>query len=63
LWCSTLRESITKYRNIIIDILQIQEALCGFQLDEVIINLNGEFYADHRIIVGQLDPNKGDDED
>ena len=41
----------------------IQESICGFLLDEV-INLNGEFYADPRISVGRLDPNKNlsDDE-
>jgi hypothetical protein len=40
----------------------IQEALCGFLLDEV-INPKGEFYADHRISVGRLDPNRADDND
>ena len=35
----------------------IQESICGFLLDEV-INPNGEFYADSRISVGRLDPNK-----
>jgi hypothetical protein len=42
----------------------IQEALYGFLLDKI-INPKGEFHADHRISVGQLDPNrgKGDDED
>ncbi|RLM61293.1 hypothetical protein C2845_PM14G08230 [Panicum miliaceum] len=40
----------------------IQEALCEFLLDEV-INPKGEFYADHRISVGQIYPNKGDHED
>ena len=35
----------------------IQESICGFHLDEV-INPNGEFYADPRISVGRLDPNK-----
>jgi hypothetical protein len=40
----------------------IQEALCGFLLDEV-INSKGEFYADHRISVGQFDPNRADDDD
>ena len=41
----------------------IQESICGFLLDEV-INPNGEFYADPRISVGRLDPNKNlsDDE-
>jgi hypothetical protein len=40
----------------------IQEALWGFLLDEV-INTKGEFYVDHRISVGQLDPNRADDGD
>jgi hypothetical protein len=31
----------------------IQEEICGFLLDEV-INPKGEFYADHRISLGQL---------
>ena len=35
----------------------IQESICGFLLDEV-LNPNGEFYADPRISVGRLDPNK-----
>jgi len=35
----------------------IQESICGFLLDEV-INPNWEFYADSRISVGRLDPNK-----
>ena len=35
----------------------IQESICGFLLDEV-INPNGEFYADPRISVGRVDPNK-----
>jgi hypothetical protein len=39
----------------------IQESLCGFLMDEV-INSAGEFYADHRISMGQLDENKEDDE-
>jgi hypothetical protein len=39
----------------------IQESLYGFLMDEV-INSAGEFYADHRISVGQLDENKEDDE-
>jgi hypothetical protein len=39
----------------------IQEPLCGFLMDEV-INPAGEFYADHRMSVGQLDENKEDDE-
>jgi hypothetical protein len=40
----------------------IEEVLCGFLLDEI-INPKGEFYADHRISVGQLDPNRGEDDD
>jgi hypothetical protein len=40
----------------------IQEAHCGFLLDEV-INSKGEFHTDHRISVGQLDPNRGEDDD
>ena len=45
----------------------IQESICGFLLDEVInqvINPNGEFYADPKISVGRVDPNKdiSDDE-
>ena len=41
----------------------IQESIYGFLLDEV-INPNGEFYADPRISVGRMDPNKdiSDDE-
>jgi hypothetical protein len=39
----------------------IQESLCGFLMDEV-INPAGEFYADYRISVGELDENKEDDE-
>ena len=41
----------------------IQESICGFLLDEV-INPNGEFYADPKICVGRVDPNKdiSDDE-
>ena len=41
----------------------IQESICGFLLDEV-INPNGEFYADTKISVGRVDPNKdiSDDE-
>ena len=35
----------------------IQESIYGFLLDEV-INPNGEFYADPRISVGRVDPNK-----
>jgi hypothetical protein len=40
----------------------IQEALGGFLLDEF-INRNGEFYADHRISVGQLDENREQNDD
>jgi hypothetical protein len=40
----------------------IQEGLYGFMLNEV-INPNGEFYADHRVSVGQFDENRDDDED
>jgi hypothetical protein len=39
----------------------IQEALCGFLLNEV-INPMREFYSDHRISLGQLDPNRADDD-
>ena len=41
----------------------IQESICGFLLDEV-INPNGEFYADPKISVGRVGPNKdiSDDE-
>ena len=41
----------------------IQESICGFLLDEV-INPTGEFYANPRISVGRVDPNKdiSDDE-
>jgi hypothetical protein len=39
----------------------IQESLYGFLMDEM-INPVGEFCADHRISVGQLDENKKDDE-
>ena len=41
----------------------IQESICGFLLYEV-INPNGEFYANPKISVGQVDPNKdiSDDE-
>ena len=35
----------------------IQEAICGFILDEV-INPTGEFYANPRISVSRADPNK-----
>ena len=35
----------------------IQESMCEFLLDEV-INPNGEFYADPKISVGRVDPNK-----
>jgi hypothetical protein len=38
----------------------IQEALCGFLPDEV-INSKREFYENHRISVGQFDPNRADD--
>ena len=37
----------------------IQEAICGFLLDEV-INPNGEFHEDHRIRVGRLDQQRDD---
>jgi hypothetical protein len=41
----------------------VQEQLIGFLLDEV-INPEGEFYADHRVSVGQLDQNRlNQDED
>ena len=41
----------------------IQEALCGFLLDEV-INPKGKFYSDQRISVAQADPKKrGNDDD
>ena len=41
----------------------IQESVCGLLLDEV-INPTGEFYADPKISVGRVDPNKdiSDDE-
>ena len=41
----------------------IQESICGFLLDEVIIPTR-EFYANSRISVGRADPNKdiSDDE-
>jgi hypothetical protein len=39
----------------------IQEALYRFLLDEV-INSKGKFYTDHRISVGQLNPNRGEDD-
>ena len=41
----------------------IQESIYGFLLDEL-INPNGEFYADPKISVGRVDPNKdiSDDE-
>ena len=41
----------------------IQESICGFLLDEV-INPTGEFYANPKISVGRVDPNKdiSDDE-
>ena len=35
----------------------IQESICGFLLDEI-INPSGEFYADPKISVGRVDPNK-----
>ena len=41
-------------------IKKIQEAICGFLLDEI-INPKGEFHADQRISVGQLDPDRDDD--
>ena len=40
----------------------IQESICGFLLDEV-INPNGEFYADSKISVGRVDPNKDNSDD
>ena len=40
----------------------IQELICGFLLDEV-INPNGEFYADLKISVGRVDPNKNISDD
>jgi hypothetical protein len=40
-------------------IRSIQEAICGFLLDEV-INPNGEFHADHRISVDRLDQQRDD---
>ena len=43
----------------------IQDALCGFLLDEV-INPKGEFYLDQRISVARANPKKrgnGDDKD
>ena len=46
-------------------IIAIQEALCGFLLDEV-INPKGEFHSDQRISVARADPKKhrnSDDED
>ena len=39
-----------------------QESICGFLLDEV-INPNGEFYADPKISVGRVDPNKNISDD
>ena len=39
----------------------IQEQLMGFLMDEV-VNKKGEFWADHRVSIGQLDPNRGDDD-
>ena len=41
-------------------IMTIQEAICGFLLDEI-INPKGEFHADQRISVGQLDSDRDDD--
>ena len=38
----------------------IQEALCGFLLDEV-INPKGEFYSNQRISVARADLKKHDD--
>jgi len=40
----------------------IQESIYGFLLNEV-INPNGEFYADHRVSVGQHDRDRDDDQD
>ena len=40
----------------------IQESICGFLLDEV-INPNREFYVDHRLTVGRLDPDMDDEEE
>jgi len=40
----------------------IQESICGFLLDEA-INPNGEFYADHKVSVGQHDRDRDDDQD
>ena len=40
--------------------MTIQEAIYGFLLDEI-INPKGEFHADQRISVGQLDPDRDDD--
>ncbi|RLN27720.1 hypothetical protein C2845_PM05G19520 [Panicum miliaceum] len=40
----------------------VQEEICGFLLDEV-INPKIEFYADHRISVARLDPNRDDNND
>ena len=40
----------------------IQESICGFLLDEV-INPTREFYADPKISVGQVDPNKNISDD
>jgi len=40
----------------------LQESICGFLLNEV-INPNGEFYADHRVSVGQHDRDRDDDQD
>jgi len=40
----------------------VQEQLMGFLLDEV-VNPNGEFYTDHRISIGLMDPDRGKDEE
>ncbi|CAN6217309.1 unnamed protein product [Urochloa humidicola] len=42
--------------------LAIQEQLCGFLIDEV-INPKGEFYCDHSVSIGLIDPNKDVDDD
>ena len=39
---------------------RIRTIQCGFLLDEV-INPNKEFYTDHRLNMGQLDPDMDDD--
>ena len=38
------------------------QAICGFLLDDV-INRNREFYAGHRVSVGQLVTDRDDEED